>query len=96
MCPAGDCIAAGSEAPQLVGCSILLGRSGAGAQVNPQLVFLSPGPGSPTDFKLSTTIEMAQRRKLPIFGVCLGALPVLKVFLRVRGTPVGALVLFAL
>eukprot|EP01043_Picozoa_sp_COSAG02_P040480 COSAG02_NODE_3280_length_7026_cov_3.334200_5_plen_75_part_00 len=44
-----------------------------GSQVNPQLVFLSPGPGSPTDFKLSNTIEMAQRRKLPIFGVCLGA-----------------------
>ena len=42
-------------------------------EVNPQLIFLSPGPGSPTDFKLSTTIEMAQRRKLPIFGVCLGA-----------------------
>ena len=42
-------------------------------EVNPQLIFLSPGPGSPPDFKLSTTIEMAQRRKLPIFGVCLGA-----------------------
>ena len=48
-------------------------RLDCGSQVNPQLVFLSPGPGSPTDFKLSTTIEMAQRRKLPIFGVCLGA-----------------------
>lgn len=36
-------------------------------------MFLSPGPGSPTDFKLSTTIKMAQRRNLPIFGVCLGA-----------------------
>lgn len=41
-------------------------------EVNPQLVFLSPGPGSPIDFKLSATIEMAQKRKLPIFGVCLG------------------------
>eukprot|EP01051_Picozoa_sp_SAG22_P004584 SAG22_NODE_249_length_13894_cov_60.455455_9_plen_274_part_00 len=42
------------------------------ARVDPQLLFLSPGPGSPTDFNLSRTIELALARKLPIFGVCLG------------------------
>ncbi|MGN6464558.1 MAG: anthranilate synthase [Rhizobiaceae bacterium] len=38
----------------------------------PDLVVLSPGPGSPTDFGCKATIEMARKRELPIFGVCLG------------------------
>ncbi len=42
------------------------------AQINPDLVVLSPGPGSPSDFRLSETIEAALQRKLPLFGVCLG------------------------
>src|SRR5687768_9167109 len=33
---------------------------------------MSPGPGSPKDFDASGTIAEALRRKLPIFGVCLG------------------------
>jgi anthranilate synthase len=41
-------------------------------QVNPDLVVLSPGPGSPKDFDCRATIERARARKLPIFGVCLG------------------------
>ncbi len=39
---------------------------------DPDLVVLSPGPGSPSDFALSETIGRAIERKLPIFGVCLG------------------------
>lgn len=38
----------------------------------PDLVVLSPGPGSPTDFQLSMTIEEMIKRKIPLFGVCLG------------------------
>ncbi|MCB1456678.1 MAG: gamma-glutamyl-gamma-aminobutyrate hydrolase family protein, partial [Nitratireductor sp.] len=41
-------------------------------QVRPDLVVLSPGPGSPTDFDCKTTITKARQRDLPIFGVCLG------------------------
>lgn len=40
--------------------------------VNPDLLVLSPGPGSPKDFDCETTIKKARARKLPIFGVCLG------------------------
>jgi anthranilate synthase len=39
---------------------------------DPDLVVLSPGPGSPSEFKLSQSIEQAMSRRLPIFGVCLG------------------------
>ncbi len=38
----------------------------------PDLVVLSPGPGSPTDFDCSATIEKTRARGLPVFGVCLG------------------------
>ncbi len=38
----------------------------------PDLVVLSPGPGTPSDFDCKATIDMARKRKLPIFGVCLG------------------------
>ncbi|MBO6901142.1 MAG: anthranilate synthase [Rhizobiaceae bacterium] len=40
--------------------------------IDPDLVVLSPGPGSPKDFDCKTTIERARARNLPIFGVCLG------------------------
>lgn len=40
--------------------------------VNPSLVVLSPGPGTPKDFKCEDTINKARARKIPIFGVCLG------------------------
>lgn len=36
----------------------------------PDLVVLSPGPGSPSDFFLSDTISSMIDRKIPIFGVC--------------------------
>jgi anthranilate synthase len=38
--------------------------------VKPDLVVLSPGPGSPDDLK--TTISSLLERRLPLFGVCLG------------------------
>lgn len=38
----------------------------------PSLAVLSPGPGSPADFKLSHTIETMIEKRVPIFGVCLG------------------------
>lgn len=41
-------------------------------EVAPNLVVLSPGPGSPSEFQLSRTIQLALDRNLPIFGVCLG------------------------
>ncbi|MGK4003648.1 anthranilate synthase component I [Sorangium sp. So ce1036] len=38
----------------------------------PDLVVLSPGPGSPSDFDVSGTLTAALARRLPVFGVCLG------------------------
>ena len=42
------------------------------ARLDPDLVVLSPGPGSPSDFDCSATITAARARDLPVFGVCLG------------------------
>src|SRR6516165_2634584 len=36
------------------------------------LLVLSPGPGRPEDFGISGTIDAALKKKMPIFGVCLG------------------------
>ncbi|MBW8298334.1 MAG: anthranilate synthase [Hydrogenophaga sp.] len=41
-------------------------------RMDPDLVVLSPGPGSPKDFDCKATIKKARARNLPIFGVCLG------------------------
>jgi len=41
-------------------------------RLRPDLVVLSPGPGSPGDFDCKGTIDRARQRRLPIFGVCLG------------------------
>jgi anthranilate synthase len=38
----------------------------------PDLVVLSPGPGTPSDFDLSGTLAALLQRRLPVFGVCLG------------------------
>jgi len=40
--------------------------------LKPDLVVLSPGPGTPKDFDVSGTVEACVSRKLPVFGVCLG------------------------
>jgi anthranilate synthase len=36
------------------------------------LVVLSPGPGKPSDFNLSASIDAVVARGIPLFGVCLG------------------------
>lgn len=41
-------------------------------RIQPDLVVLSPGPGTPSDFKVPATIAAALERELPVFGVCLG------------------------
>lgn len=38
----------------------------------PDMVVLSPGPGNPTDFKLSKTMSLLEKNQIPGFGVCLG------------------------
>ncbi len=38
----------------------------------PDLVVLSPGPGSPADFGTAATLALIEARGLPVFGVCLG------------------------
>jgi anthranilate synthase len=41
-------------------------------RIKPDLVVLSPGPGTPGDFDVSGTLGAVLARKLPVFGVCLG------------------------
>jgi anthranilate synthase len=58
------------------GAEVTTWRSGFSAEemaeLNPDLVFLSPGPGRPDDFGLSTTIATALAQGRAVFGVCLG------------------------
>lgn len=44
------------------------------------LVVLSPGPGSPADFKLNDTIRVSMEKGIPIFGVCLGMQGIIEYF----------------
>jgi anthranilate synthase len=41
-------------------------------EIAPDLVVLSPGPGSPSDFDVSGTVGAVVERGVPLFGVCLG------------------------
>mgnify|MGYP001167778874 CR=1 FL=1 len=41
-------------------------------QVSPDLVFISPGPGTPEEFSVPELVGECIERQLPIFGVCLG------------------------
>ncbi|MFO0658414.1 MAG: anthranilate synthase component I [Polyangiaceae bacterium] len=57
----------------------------------PDLVVMSPGPGSPRDFDTSGTLSQALSRGLPVFGVCLGLQALIEHFggtLGVLGYPV--------
>ena len=42
------------------------------ADFDPDLVFISPGPGTPEEFGVPELVNECVRRKLPVFGVCLG------------------------
>ncbi len=56
----------------------------------PDLVVLSPGPGRPDDFAMAETIDLLVRRRLPVFGVCLGLQGIVEYFggaLDVLGVP---------
>ncbi|MCL9683682.1 anthranilate synthase component I [Legionella maioricensis] len=44
------------------------------------LVVLSPGPGKPSDFKLSATIDAIIQQGIPLFGVCLGLQGIVEYF----------------
>jgi len=41
-------------------------------EVEPDLVFISPGPGTPRDFGVPELVRQCVVRQLPVFGVCLG------------------------
>src|SRR5256714_13002240 len=42
------------------------------AQVSPDLILISPGPGRPVDFGVPDVVNTAVRLGVPVFGVCLG------------------------
>ena len=59
-------------------------------RVKPDLVVMSPGPGSPQHFGTKDTIDKARQRGLAIFGVCLGLQALTEAFggsLRQLGVP---------
>jgi anthranilate synthase len=41
-------------------------------EVKPDLVFLSPGPGTPRERGVREVVERTLQRNIPLFGVCLG------------------------
>ena len=41
-------------------------------QIKPDLVLLSPGPGTPEEFSIPQLVGEICNRKIPAFGVCLG------------------------
>ncbi|KAJ1445305.1 ADC synthase [Pelagophyceae sp. CCMP2097] len=56
---------------------VRVARSGAAALAaitneDWDLVVLSPGPGRPSDFGLSATLDLTCAKRIPVFGVCLG------------------------
>ena len=58
------------------GAEVVTLRSGFPADtlddLKPHLAVLSPGPGAPSDFDVAGTIGALVRRRIPVFGVCLG------------------------
>jgi len=49
-------------------------------EINPDLIFVSPGPGRPSDFKVSDLILEAKNKRIPLFGVCLGLQGIVEAF----------------
>lgn len=46
----------------------------------PDLVFLSPGPGTPSEFGVDRLVHACVDRGLPVFGVCLGLQGIVEAF----------------
>ncbi len=42
------------------------------AEFDPDLVFISPGPGTPAEFGVPALVDECVRQARPVFGVCLG------------------------
>ncbi len=57
-----------------------LGRVELRHGAKPDLVVLSPGPGRPADFAMAETLDLLVRRRLPVFGVCLGLQGIVEYF----------------
>jgi anthranilate synthase len=59
-----------------IGAEVVTWRAGFPPEdleaLEPDLVVLSPGPGTPSDFDVAGTLAALQERELPVFGVCLG------------------------
>lgn len=59
-----------------LGCEVTTLRAGFPISMlekhQPDLVLLSPGPGTPEQFGVPAFVGELSRRKLPVFGVCLG------------------------
>jgi anthranilate synthase len=66
------------------GATVTTLRHGFSEQVfdrlQPDLVVLSPGPGKPSDFGMTATIQACVKRQIPIFGVCLGLQSVVEAY----------------
>jgi len=50
------------------------------AEVAPDLIVISPGPGRPADFGVPDVVRTAARLGVPVFGVCLGLQGVVEAF----------------
>ena len=50
------------------------------AQIAPNLILISPGPGRPADFGVPALVEYAAQRRIPVFGVCLGLQGIVEAF----------------
>jgi len=54
-------------------------------ELAPDLILMSPGPGRPSDFRVSETVLYAAERRIPVFGVCLGLQGIVEAFGGVLG-----------
>ena len=49
-------------------------------QLQPDLILISPGPGRPEDFHVPDLVLQAAKRRIPLFGVCLGLQGIVEAF----------------
>jgi anthranilate synthase len=50
------------------------------AEIAPNLILISPGPGRPADFAVPDLVRTAARAGVPVFGVCLGLQGIVEAF----------------